>query len=50
MKVEISGLRSGYGSATILEGIDLVVPEHGALAVVGRNGMGKSTLLLQDSR
>jgi len=45
MKVEISGLRSGYGSATILEGIDLVVPEHGALAVVGRNGMGKSTLL-----
>jgi len=45
MKVEISELRSGYGSATILEGIDLVVPEHGALAVVGRNGMGKSTLL-----
>jgi ABC-type branched-subunit amino acid transport system ATPase component len=45
MKVEISGLRSGYGSATILEGIDLAVPEHGALAVVGRNGMGKSTLL-----
>ena len=45
MKVEISELRAGYGSATILEGIDLVVPEHGALAVVGRNGMGKSTLL-----
>ncbi len=45
MKVEVSGLRSGYGSATILEGIDFVVPEHGALAVVGRNGMGKSTLL-----
>jgi ABC-type branched-subunit amino acid transport system ATPase component len=45
VKVEVSGLRSGYGSATILEGIDLSVPEHSAFAVVGRNGMGKTTLL-----
>ena len=45
MKVDVSDLRAGYGSATIVDGIDFSVPEHGALAVVGRNGMGKSTLL-----
>ena len=45
MRVEVSDLRVGYGSATILDGIGFDVPEHGALAVVGRNGMGKSTLL-----
>src|SRR6476661_7502980 len=45
MKVEVADLRAGYGSATIIEGIDFSVPEHGALAIVGRNGMGKSTLL-----
>ena len=45
MRVEVTELRSGYGSATILDGIAFEVPEHGAFAVVGRNGMGKSTLL-----
>jgi branched-chain amino acid transport system ATP-binding protein len=45
VNVAVSGLRAGYGSATIIEGIDFSVPEHGALAIVGRNGMGKSTLL-----
>jgi branched-chain amino acid transport system ATP-binding protein len=45
MKVAVQGLRAGYGSATILEGIDFDVPDHGALAIVGRNGMGKTTLL-----
>jgi ABC-type branched-subunit amino acid transport system ATPase component len=38
-------MRAGYGSATILEEIGFGVPDHGALAIVGRNGMGKSTLL-----
>ena len=32
--------------ATILEGISLTVPANGSLAVLGRNGVGKSTLLL----
>lgn len=45
MKVEVAGLRAGYGSAVILEEIAFSVPEHTALAIVGRNGMGKSTLL-----
>ena len=45
MKLEVDGLRAGYGSAVIVEGVGFEVPDHGALAVVGRNGMGKSTLL-----
>jgi branched-chain amino acid transport system ATP-binding protein len=45
VNVAVSELRAGYGSATIIEGIGFSLPEHGALAIVGRNGMGKSTLL-----
>lgn len=45
MRLEVRDLRAGYGSAVIVDGVGFEVPEHGALAVVGRNGMGKSTLL-----
>ena len=37
---------AGYGDSVVLEGVSLVVQEHGSLAVLGRNGVGKSTLLL----
>ncbi len=37
---------AGYGDAVVLHDISLDVPEHGSLAVLGRNGVGKSTLLL----
>jgi branched-chain amino acid transport system ATP-binding protein len=40
------GVRAGYGDAVVLDDIDLEVPEQGSLAVLGRNGVGKSTLLL----
>ena len=39
-------VRAGYGVAVVLDGISFEVPEHGSLAVLGRNGVGKSTLLL----
>jgi branched-chain amino acid transport system ATP-binding protein len=39
-------VRAGYGDAVVLDGISLDVPEHGSVAVLGRNGVGKSTLLL----
>src|SRR5690349_2752742 len=39
-------VRAGYGDAIVLDGVSLVVPEGGSLAVLGRNGVGKSTLLL----
>ena len=45
MNLAVEGLRAGYGSAVIVDGISFEVPDHGALAIVGRNGMGKSTLL-----
>jgi len=45
MNVSVSGLRAGYGSATIIEGLDLNVGEGEAYAIVGRNGMGKTTLV-----
>jgi branched-chain amino acid transport system ATP-binding protein len=42
----IGELHAGYGDAVVLENIDLEIPERGSLAVLGRNGVGKSTLLL----
>ena len=44
--LELHDVRAGYGDAVVLEGISLEVPENGSLAVLGRNGVGKSTLLL----
>ena len=42
----LDDVRAGYGSAVVLDGVSLALPEHGGLAVLGRNGVGKSTLLL----
>jgi branched-chain amino acid transport system ATP-binding protein len=39
-------VRAGYGDAVVLDGVSLEVAEQGSLAVLGRNGVGKSTLLL----
>jgi branched-chain amino acid transport system ATP-binding protein len=39
-------VRAGYGRAVVLDGISLAVPEGGSLAILGRNGVGKTTLLL----
>jgi branched-chain amino acid transport system ATP-binding protein len=44
--LQLEGLRAGYGEAVVLDGISLAVPEHGSLAILGRNGVGKTTLLL----
>jgi branched-chain amino acid transport system ATP-binding protein len=45
MTLEVSGLHAAYGKATILRGVDLRVPERQAVALLGRNGMGKTTLI-----
>jgi branched-chain amino acid transport system ATP-binding protein len=42
----VESMRAGYGDAVVLDDISFEVPEHGSLAVLGRNGVGKSTLLL----
>ena len=44
--LELHDVRAGYGDAVVLDGISLSIPERGSLAVLGRNGVGKSTLLL----
>jgi len=43
--LSIDGLASGYGAAVVLMGISLSLPEGKSLAILGRNGMGKTTLL-----
>jgi branched-chain amino acid transport system ATP-binding protein len=42
----LQDIRAGYGSAVVLDGISFALPDRGGLAVLGRNGVGKSTLLL----
>jgi branched-chain amino acid transport system ATP-binding protein len=42
----LNDIRAGYGSAVVLDGVSFELPERGGLAVLGRNGVGKSTLLL----
>ncbi len=42
----LADIRAGYGSAVVLDGVSFELPERGGLAVLGRNGVGKSTLLL----
>jgi branched-chain amino acid transport system ATP-binding protein len=39
-------VRAGYGEAVVLDDLTFEMPERGSLAVLGRNGVGKSTLLL----
>ena len=41
----IDALRAGYGDAEVLRDISLALPPGQALALLGRNGMGKTTLL-----
>jgi branched-chain amino acid transport system ATP-binding protein len=44
--LKLDSVTAGYGDAVVLHDISLELPEHGSLAVLGRNGVGKSTLLL----
>jgi branched-chain amino acid transport system ATP-binding protein len=43
--LEVTGLSAGYGPTRVLEDVSLSVPAGARLAVLGRNGMGKTTLL-----
>jgi len=39
------GVNAGYGETHVLEGIDLALAAGESLSIIGRNGVGKSTLL-----
>ena len=43
--LEVRGLEAGYGGATILFDVSLDVADGEAVALLGRNGAGKSTTL-----
>jgi branched-chain amino acid transport system ATP-binding protein len=44
--LELRDVRAGYAEAVVLDGVSLTLPASGSLAVLGRNGVGKTTLLL----
>ncbi len=44
--LEVSGLRAGYGGVEVLRGLDLDVAQGEIMAVLGANGVGKTTLNL----
>ena len=43
--LELNGVHSYYGDSHILEGVDLSVEDGEVVALVGRNGVGKTTTL-----
>ena len=43
--LELTGIRAGYGETHVLDGIDLTVASGTRVALIGRNGVGKTTLM-----
>ena len=43
--LQVRGLTAGYGEAVVIENIGFAIGEGRALALLGRNGTGKSTLI-----
>ena len=42
----VEGLTAGYGEGVVLDDVSVTLDEGGTLALLGRNGMGKTTLLI----
>ena len=47
--LDVQGLMAGYGSGDILQGINLKIEGGEIVATIGRNGVGKSTLMKTSS-
>ncbi len=45
MQLEVENLSGGYGLTVVVREVTFTLPQGAALAIVGRNGMGKTTLL-----
>jgi iron complex transport system ATP-binding protein len=48
--IEVLGATKRYGTATVVDGVDLRLPRGGVTSIIGPNGAGKSTLLSLVSR
>ena len=44
-RLEVAGLTAGYGDTRVVEDVSFSLPEGGRVTVLGRNGVGKTTLL-----
>ena len=44
--IALEGVTAGYGESVVLEDVSLKMKEGDSLALLGRNGVGKSTLLV----
>ncbi len=42
--LNVSNLKVSYGQSEVIHGLDFSVPKNETLAIMGRNGMGKTTL------
>ena len=45
MMLSIAGLRAGYTGSQVLQGVDLEIGADDCVALIGRNGMGKTTFI-----
>ena len=43
--LKVDGLKSGYGEAVVVQGVSFNLAQGESLALLGRNGVGKTTLL-----
>ena len=43
--IEVAGLTKSYGDHTVLDGVDLTVPDGTVYALLGPNGAGKTTIV-----
>ncbi len=45
MNLDVQGLYAGYATARVLNGVEFTVAQGQSVALLGRNGMGKTTLV-----
>lgn len=43
--LEVDDIHTNYGDSSVLQGVSLSVPDGAIVAVLGRNGVGKTTLI-----
>ena len=43
--LKVEGLKASYDESIILRGVDMIVPRNSVVALLGRNGVGKTSLL-----